>query len=92
MKARDKRRYAIIGRMANSTEVYQRETADGVETVTIMSYIGADVGDSDEIRLIVERNGAVVDDRIAYFGTAGRQWLEERRAAYAVDGFQPIAG
>jgi hypothetical protein len=77
--------------MANSTEVYRRETADGAETVTIMSYIGADSGDSDEIRRIVERDGAVVEDNIAYYGAAGTQWLEEQRATYTAEGFQKVA-
>jgi hypothetical protein len=78
--------------MTNTTEVYQRETAAGSEKVTIMSYIGADSGDSDEIRLIVERDGTVLEDKIAYHGTAGRQWLQAQRAARTAEGFRPVQG
>jgi hypothetical protein len=79
-------------RMANTTEAYRRETADGSERVTIMAYLGADSGDSDEIRRIVERDGTVLEDGIAYFGTSGQRWLEEQRSAYIADGFEFIPG
>jgi hypothetical protein len=73
--------------MANIKHIYQRHVAEGPESVTIMAYLGADVGDSDEIRRIIERNGSVVEDKIAYFGTAGSKWLEEQHSAYIEDGF-----
>lgn len=78
--------------MANSTETYRRETAGGSEIVTIMVYLGADSGDSDEIRRIVERDGAVVEDGIAYFGKSGPQWLAEQRSSYLAQGFEPLPG
>jgi hypothetical protein len=78
--------------MANITETYHRETGDGTETVTIMAYLGADSGDSDEIRRIVERDGTVTEDRIAYFGTSGQRWLEDQRSAYTADGFESLPG
>src|SRR5262245_32462025 len=55
-------RSATIFGMANTTETYRRDTADGAEIVTIMAYLGADSGDSDEIRRVVERDGTVVED------------------------------
>ena len=48
---------------------------------------GADGGDSDEIRRIVERAGTVIEDGIAYFGPAGQRWLEAQRSAYIAQGF-----
>ncbi|UQU62055.1 hypothetical protein COUCH_23770 [Couchioplanes caeruleus] len=75
--------------MANSARVYQRETTGGHERVTIMAYLGADDGDADEIRRIVERDGTVVEDTIAYFGTAGEQWLREQDDGYRAAGFRP---
>jgi hypothetical protein len=78
--------------MANTTENYRRETADGSETVTIMAYLGSDGGDSDEIRRIIERDGTVLEDRIVYFGTSGQQWLEDQRSAYVADGFEAVLG
>ncbi len=78
--------------MANTTETYRRETTDGSEMVKIMAYLGAGSGDSDEIRRIIERDGTVVEDRIAYFGTSGQRWLEEQRSAYIADGFELLPG
>jgi hypothetical protein len=75
--------------MATTTQVYRRATAGRAETVTIMAYLGAGDGDQDEIRRIVDRDGAVVEDGIAYFGSAGEQWLAEQRSAYLADGFRP---
>jgi hypothetical protein len=77
--------------MANIKQVYQRHGAEGPESVTIMAYLGADVGDSDEIRRIIERNGSIVEDKIAYFGTAGSTWLEDQHSAYIADGFDRTA-
>jgi hypothetical protein len=77
----------IIARMANIEHVYQRQGAEGPESVTIMAYLGAEAGDSDEIRRVVVRNGSVIEDRIAYFGTAGSTWLEDQHSAYIADGF-----
>ena len=74
--------------MANTTETFRRETADGSEIVTIMAYLGADNDDSDEIRRIVERDGTLVEDGIAYFGTSGQRWLDEQRSAYIAQGFE----
>jgi hypothetical protein len=78
--------------MANTTETYRRETADGSETVTIMAYLGSDSGDSDEIRRIIERDGTVLEDGIAYFGTSGQQWLEDQRSAYVANGYEAVPG
>jgi hypothetical protein len=75
--------------MANIDRHYRRQTTDGSTTVTITAYIGADVGDKDEIRRIVEQGGVVTEDGIAYFGTTGSQWLEEQHARLVADGFQP---
>jgi hypothetical protein len=75
-------------RMGNTTETYRRETANGSETVTIMAYLGSDSGDSDEIRRIVERDGTVLEDGIAYFGTSGQQWMQQQRSTYIADGFE----
>ena len=77
--------------MANIKRVYQRRGAEGRESVTIMAYLGADAGDSDEIRHIIERQGSVVEDKIAYFGTDGSKWLEDQHAAYIADGFDQTA-
>lgn len=85
-------RAAIISRMANTTHIYRRATTDGVKTVTIMAYIGADTGDKDEIRRIIEHDGAIIEDGIAYFGTAGRQWLDEQHSTYLTEGFQADPG
>lgn len=74
--------------MADTKQVYRRVTAQASETVTIMAYLGGDSGDRDEIRRIVERDGAVVEDGIAYFGDLGSQWLDDQRAAYLTAGFQ----
>ena len=74
--------------MANTTETFRRETAEGSEIVTIMAYLGADNDDSDEIRRIVERDGTLVEDGIAYFGTSGQRWLDEQRSAYIAQGFE----
>lgn len=79
-------------RMAITTETFRRETADGSEIVTIMAYLGADSDDSDEIRRIVERDGTVVEDAIAYFGTSGQRWLEEQRSTYVAEGFKSLPG
>jgi hypothetical protein len=79
-------------RMANTTETFRRETADGSETVTIMAYLGGDSGDSDEVRRIVERDGTLVEDGIAYFGTSGQRWLEEQRSTYLAHGFESLPG
>lgn len=72
--------------MANTTNTYRRDA----ETVTIMAYLGD--GDGDEIRRIVERDGVVVEDGIAYFGTDGRPWLVEQHTAYVDDGFLVLPG
>ncbi|MGA5302694.1 hypothetical protein ACPCHT_22385 [Nucisporomicrobium flavum] len=77
--------------MANSTRVYLRETTGGHERVMIMAYLGAGDGDADEIRRIVERDGTVVEDTIAYFGAAGEQWLREQDERYQATGFSPIS-
>ena len=81
---------ATMFRMANTTKIYRRETPDTSEKVTIMAYLGAASGDGDEIRRIVERDGTVVEDGIAYFGTSGQQWLEEQRSAYIAGGFESL--
>jgi hypothetical protein len=78
-------------RMANTTETYRRETPDASEKVTIMAYLGVASGDSDEIRRIVEHDGTVVEDGIAYFGTSGQQWLEDQRSAYIASGFESLS-
>jgi hypothetical protein len=78
--------------MANTKQIYRRVAADVSESVTIMAYLGADSGDQDEIRRIVERDGVVVEDGIAYFGDSGRQWLDDQRAAYLAAGFQATIG
>ncbi|MEV6931407.1 hypothetical protein AB0M46_43890 [Dactylosporangium sp. NPDC051485] len=71
--------------MANLTQVYRGPA----ETVTIMAYLGADAGDLDEIRRIVERHGSVVEDGIAYVGPDGRRWLDEQHEAYVTRGLIP---
>jgi hypothetical protein len=81
---------ATMFRMANTTETYRRETADGPEMIKIMAYLGSDSGDSDEIRRIVERDGTVLEDGIAYFGMSGQRWLEEQRSAYIAEGFESL--
>jgi hypothetical protein len=82
------RRPAIILCMANTTHVYQRVTADRSETVTIMAYLADSSDEKDEIRRIVEADGVVTEDAIAYFDFGGRQWLEDQRTTYLADGFQ----
>jgi hypothetical protein len=77
--------------MANIKRVYQRDAAGRSETVTIMAYIGAATGDSDEIRRIIERDSTVVEDKIAYFGTAGTKWLDEQHSTYVAYDFHLIA-
>jgi len=77
--------------MANIKRVYRRDAADGSRTVTIMAYVGSADGDGDEIRRIIEQDSTVVEDKIAYFGTAGSRWLEEQHSTYVADGFRLIA-
>ena len=79
-------------RMANTTETFRRATAEGSEIVTIMAYLADDGDDSDEIRRIVERDGTLVEDGIAYFGTSGQQWLDEQRPRYVAQGFESRSG
>ncbi|MEU4215967.1 hypothetical protein [Actinoplanes sp. NPDC026623] len=77
--------------MANTKQTYRRMTAGTSETVTIMAYLGADSGDREEIRRIVERDGAVVEDGIAYFGDSGRQWLDDQHAACLAAGLDDVS-
>ena len=77
--------------MTNSTMIYRRGSDEGFDTVTVMAYIGAAAGDSDEIRVIIDRDGETVQDGIAYFGRSGDEWLRERHAALLADGYRPAA-
>src|SRR4051794_13175707 len=77
---------AMIGTM-NTTTIYQR----GVETITVMAYLGMEAGDGDEIRVIHAVDGDVTDDGIAYHGRAGEQWLRDQRDGWSADGFEMIS-
>ncbi|BCJ47832.1 hypothetical protein GCM10010168_21910 [Actinoplanes ianthinogenes] len=83
---------AIMSPMPITTEVYQRETSQGPETVTVMASID---GDGSEIRVIHERDGSVVADTIPHWGddpAAGRAWVEQHRDSLTADGYRLAPG
>jgi hypothetical protein len=72
------------------TEVYQRETPQGAETLTVMASID---NDGAEIRVIHERDGNVITDTIPHWGedpTAGQRWVHEHREAWIADGYRLV--
>jgi len=73
--------------MANSTAMYTREREGHVERLTVMSYIGGENGDGDEIRVIRAVDDHVVDDQIAWHDNNGLQWLRERHTEWIADGY-----
>jgi hypothetical protein len=76
----------------NLETLYRRDDGNGVAKITVMAYLGRDAGDGDEIRVIRAVDDKVVEDGIAYFGTAGEQWLREQDAAWTADGYEQITG
>ncbi len=56
-----------------------------------MAYIGVEDGDGDEIRVIRTVDGSVVDDRIAFHGDGGEQWLRDRDASWIADRFTLVS-
>jgi hypothetical protein len=75
----------------NTTTIYQRTIAEGVDTLTIMAHIGVADGDGDEIRVIHTVDGSVVDDGIAYHGRDGVRWLQDHHDSWSVDGYELIS-
>jgi hypothetical protein len=76
--------------MGNTTSVYQRSVSGATERVTVMAYLGQDQDDADEIRVIHERDGATLEDGIAYHGRDGLRWLADHRSARLAEGYLPI--
>ncbi|WP_157420424.1 hypothetical protein [Actinomadura kijaniata] len=48
-------------------------------------------GDGDEIRIIRAVNDDVVEDRIAFHGNGGEQWLRDRHQQWTAEGYEQIA-
>jgi hypothetical protein len=72
----------------NETREYRR----GTESITVMSYLAApDDSDGDEIRVLRQRDGVLVEDRIAFFGPGGRQWLLDRHEEWTADGYERLS-
>jgi hypothetical protein len=71
-------------------KLYQRSTALGVETLTVVGSFDDNGGDC-EIRVTHSIADSVVDDRIGYHGPAGDQWLQDRHAGWTGDGFELIS-
>jgi hypothetical protein len=72
------------------TKVYRRTAAQGTETLKIVAYIDESGGD-DEIRVTHTVDGDMVNDGIGFHGRGGEQWLQDRHAGWAVDGFELVS-
>lgn len=75
----------------NFTSVYQRGIAGQIQTITVMAYIGAEQGDSDEIRVIRTIDDRTTEDRIAYHGKGGSDWLQTQQADWTADGYDLVS-
>ncbi|MFI1996661.1 hypothetical protein [Actinoplanes sp. NPDC020271] len=76
--------------MPIKTEVYQRETPQGAETITVMASID---DNGAEIRVIHERDGIVISDSIPHWGedpAAGQRWANEHREDRTAEGYQLV--
>lgn len=72
----------------NVITVYQRDVAGEAERLTVMAYLGTGKEDGDEIRVIRAVNDSVVEDRIAFHGPGGQQWLRDHHEAWTAEGFR----
>jgi hypothetical protein len=74
----------------NFTKVYSRAGAQGPEGLTVMAYIGVEDRDGDEIRLIRELDGRVLEDGIVFHGEGGQQWLLEQHDSWTAAGYELV--
>jgi hypothetical protein len=74
----------------NQTISYRRTTDNGVEILTVLAYIGAEVGDGDEIRVIHAIDGTVIEDSIAFHHNDGERWLHNQHIKWTADGYELV--
>jgi hypothetical protein len=71
------------------TKLYQRTPGEGVETLKI---VGAfDEAGESEILVTHTVDGAVVDERIGFYGHGGEQWMLDRHTSWTADGFELVS-